>query len=376
MKKHSPLIKKWEKELREFNKNNLYRQLRLPSGLDFSSNDYLSLADHSGIRKSLIQALKQKLPLSASASRLIRGHSLWHEETENLFQKWIGYPALFFSSGYLANLGLISVLCENSVIFSDQMNHASLIDGCRLSKSPRHIYPHKNMEELERLLKKEKKKQKVIITESLFSMDGDFAPLEELSDLALKYQALLIVDEAHATGIYGSKGRGLCSLLKERDHIISVHPCGKALSASGAFITGPESLKKYLINKSRPFIYTTAPSPFLLFHIQCVLNFLIKDSERRELLKKKSDFFRKKVKKFAPIGESESVIVPVMTGSSKSAILLEKQLRKKGYDIRAIRYPTVPKGKERLRICIHYKHTYKQLEQLVFELRKGLKVRY
>lgn len=373
MKKNSVLIKKWEKELKGFSRQNLNRQLHLPKGLDFSSNDYLSLANHSGIRKLLIQALRNKLPLSSGASRLIRGHTTWHKDTENLFQKWVGYPSLFFGSGYLANLGLISTLCKDSILFSDQMNHASLIDGCRLSRSPCYIYNHKNMNELEELLKKEKQKNKIIITESLFSMDGDFAPLKELSDLALKYQAILIVDEAHATGVYGLNGKGLCSLLKKRDHIISVHPCGKALSANGAFVVGPESLKKYLVNKCRSFIYTTASSPLLLFHIQCVLNLLKKDSQRRELLKKKADFFREKVKSFSNIGDSESVIVPIITGSTASALFLEKKLQKKGYDIRAIRYPTVPKGKERLRICIHYNHTYKQLEQLIFDLKQGLK---
>ncbi|MDE0118512.1 MAG: 8-amino-7-oxononanoate synthase [Bdellovibrionales bacterium] len=355
----------WEKELQQLTHQNLNRKWKIPKGLDFSSNDYLSLAHHAGIRKSLIQVLKKNLPLSAGASRLIRGHTPWHEETEYLFKKYVRREsALFFSSGYMANLGLIPTLCKNSVIFSDQMNHASLIDGCRLSRRPCHIYPHKDINKLEHLLKKEKHKNKVIITESLFSMDGDFAPLEELSELALKYQTLLIVDEAHATGVYGPKGMGLCGLLKEKEHIISIHPCGKAISASGAFIAGPAILKKYLINKCRSFIYTTAPSPVLLFHIQCVLNTLKKEYKRRELLKKKVFFFRNKIKNLAHIGDSESMIIPIITGSANSALTMEKALQKKGYDIRAIRYPTVAKGKERLRICIHYDHTYKQLKEL------------
>ena len=363
-------VTEWEKELEKLTKENLNRKLKTPTGLDFSSNDYLSLAHHTGIRQSLIQALKKNLPLSAGASRLIRGHTHWHEETEQLFKKYVKREsALFFSSGYIANLGLIPTLCKKSVIFSDQMNHASLIDGCRLSHSPCHIYPHKDINTLEHLLKKEPHKNKVIITESLFSMDGDFAPLEELSELALKYKTLLIVDEAHATGIYGPKGMGLCGLLKEKEHIISIHPCGKAISAKGAFIAGPAILKKYLINKCRPFIYTTAPSPVLLFHIQCVLNVLKKEAKRRELLKKKADFFRNKIKNLTPIGDSESMIIPIITGSATSALTIEKTLQKKGYDIRAIRYPTVPKGKERLRVCIHYNHTYKQLEELIHILK-------
>ena len=374
IKVNSYFLSEWKQELKQLSQQNLNRRLKWNSGLDFSSNDYLSLSQHSGIRKSLIQSLKKNLPLSAGASRLVRGHTPWHEETETLFQQQVDRKSsvLFFSSGYLANLGLISTICKNAVLFSDQLNHASLIDGCRLSRSPCHIYAHKNMNELEALLKKEKQKKKVIITESLFSMDGDFAPLEELSQLALKYQSLLIVDEAHATGIYGSNGSGLCSLLKKKEHIIRIHPCGKALSASGAFVLGPPLLKKYLINKCRAFIYTTAPSPILLFHIQCVLNTLRKEPNRRKLLRKKSSFFRNLVKGFADIGDSESSIVPIITGSAAWAISLEKALQKKGYDIRAIRYPTVLKGKERLRICIHYKHTYKQLEQLAHCLKRFL----
>ncbi len=356
---------KWNTELKELEKQNLTRKLKLNSGMDFSSNDYLSLSNHPGIRKSLIQALKKNLPLSSGASRLLRGNTIWHEKTEKLFQKWINRPsALFFSSGYMANISLINTVCKDSILFSDQLNHASLIDACRFSGNICHIYPHKNTNELEKMLKKHKHKRKMIITESLFSMDGDFVPLEEISDLALKYQALLILDEAHTTGIYGPKGTGLCNSLKQREHIISVHPCGKALTSSGAFIAGPKVLKKYFINKCRPFIYTTAPSPVLLFHIQCVLNTLKKEPNRLKSLKKKAIFFRKKLKGFTDIKESESAIVPFITGSSTSALQMEKALQKKGYDIRAIRYPTVPLGKARLRVCIHYNHTYKQLENL------------
>ena len=371
IKNTSHYLIEWELELKKLKRQNLERTLKLNQTLDFSSNDYLSLAHHSGIRKSLIQALKKNLPLSSGASRLIRGHTPWHEETESLFQKQVNRPSvLFFGSGYLANLGLISTLCKKAIIFSDELNHASLIDGCQMSRQPCHIYSHKNMNELEDLLKKKKQKNKVIITESLFSMDGDFAPLQELSELALKYKSLLIVDEAHATGIYGLNGSGLCSPLKQKDHIISIHPCGKALSASGAFVAGPAFLREYLINKCRTFIYTTAPSPILLFHIQYVLNTLKKEPKRRELLKKKSYFFRNKIKGFTSIGESESMIIPIITRNTNLALSIEKTLQKKGYDIRAIRYPTVPKGKERLRICIHYNHTYKQLEQLAYHLKK------
>jgi len=365
----------WEKELNKLKSLNLKRSLHRDSLLDFSSNDYLSLAQHNSIRKSLIQALKNNLPLSSGASRLVRGTTLWHENTEKIFQKWIGRPALFFSSGYLANLGIISTLCKNAVIFSDRLNHASLIDGCRLSQSTCHIYAHKNTHELESYLKKYKhKKNKVIITESLFSMDGDFAPLEDISYLALKHQALLIVDEAHSIGVYGPQGKGLCKSLKNQDHIVAVYPCGKALSSHGSFVVGPEVLKQYLINKCRPFIYTTAPSPISLFHIQCVINTLINSPNRLKSLKKKALFFRQLIKDLNVYGDKDSVIVPVITGSATSAISLEKALKKEGFGVRAIRYPSVPKGEERIRICIHYNHTYKQLSSLADHLKEKARV--
>ncbi len=380
------LFSAWQKDLLSLGRQKQTRMLQIPQGLDFCSNDYLSLSQHPSIRKALIKALKSReptgnsreptgtrlLPLSAGSSRLIRGHTPYHEETENIFQKWVQREsALFFSSGYMANMGLIQALPKNVALFSDQLNHASLIDGCRLSRLPCHIYPHKDTNYLESLLKKEKKRMRVIVTESLFSMDGDFAPIEELSELAGRYQALLVIDEAHATGIHGHRGRGLFSLLKSQDNVVTVHPCGKALSASGAFVAGPSILKKYLINKARTFIYNTAPAPIVTVHIKYVLNTLRKEPKRRESLKKKALFFRKLMEK-SPFGTalSESAIVPVVLGSSEKALACERYLKTKGLNVRAIRWPTVPKGQARLRICLHYNHTYRQLRELAFWLKE------
>ena len=367
--------KEWSKQIGDLRKQGLERTLQTAQGLDFSSNDFLSLSHHSFIRQKLIKALKTGIPLNAGASRLIRGQTKWHEQTEKLFQKWIGRPsALFFSSGYLANMAIISTLGKDAVIFSDELNHASLIDGCRMLNQKKYIYPHKDLNVLEKFLKKEKEeKKKVIITESLFSMDGDRAPLKELSALALRYGALLIVDEAHSTGLYGNKGAGLCTLLKQKEHIISVHPCGKAMGASGAFIAGSKNLQPYLVNCCRPFIYSTAPHPLLLFHIQCVIKLLQKNSNRRTVLQKKAKYFRDKLKIFANIGESESAIVPLILGNNMVVLQLSKFLQNAGHDIRALRYPTVAKGQERLRICIHYNHTKKQLDDLIKNLRMYMK---
>ena len=384
---------KWAAELKSLEKQNLKRQLKLLHGLwDFTSNDYLSLSQEVKIRQALLKELKKKdLPLGAGASRLLSGHTKWHKETEQVFQKWVGREsALFFSSGYLANLGLLSALGSDSMFFSDELNHASLIDGMRLSRAKKYIYRHKDLNHLEELLKKPLVQtvtlyKKIIVTESVFSMNGDLAPLEELSFLALKYKALLMVDEAHAVGLCGKKGAGLVTLLPmtKKEHIVGIYPCGKALSAGGAFVCGPKILKEYLINTSRTFIYSTAPSPLHLFHIQCVLKFLSTEARRRQILQKKVLFFKNELKKFLSVKDGvffsggvlekpakqnsffESPIVPIKAPGAGVVLKLANVLQKKGYDIRAVRFPTVPKGEERLRLVIHYNHTLSQLKNLI-----------
>ncbi len=344
-----------------------------PPGVDFCSNDYLSLQFHTGIRKNLVQALKNPaMPLSGGSSRLIRGTTIWHQELEKTLKTWIKKPCLFFNSGYMAGTGLIATLCKKEdEVFSDQLNHASLIDGCRLSKAKVSVYKHKDIPHLHTLLKKSQRRYKFIITESLFSMDGDFAPLKALSFLSQKYKALLIIDEAHATGIYGPQGQGLSYSLGKSTPFLSLHPCGKALSTGGAFVAAPQSIKKYLINKSRPFIYTTAASPLQLQHLNLVMDTLKENPERRQTLKQKALFFRSQVQKFHPVEHSTSPIVPLLYKGNMKVTQMAKTLQKKGYDIRAIRHPTVPKGKERLRICIHYNHSFKDLKNLAQQIHKA-----
>ena len=192
-----------KKDLTDKKQNNLYREILPINGLDFTSNDYLSLNRHSQIKKELIQILNTDIPLSSTASPLLGGHSDWHFKAEQALKSFTDRPAvLSFSSGYQANLGLIPTLAKNRVIFSDELNHASLIDGIRLSTRPYHIFKHNDLNHLEDSLKKTTV-SKMIVTESLFSMSGDFCPLEDLSNLALKYKALLFIDEAHSTGLFG-----------------------------------------------------------------------------------------------------------------------------------------------------------------------------
>ena len=395
-KNHSPLLAFMEKGLAELKHKGLYRKLGAEGAgpasrqlKDFCSNDYLSLQFHKGIRKGLMSFLKGTVTpsprtkgdagrmnapgsLSGGSSPLIRGYSLWHQMAEKKFQKLTGHPSLFFNSGYMANVGVMTTVGGvGTCVFSDRLNHASLIDGCRLSRAEVQVYEHNNPSHLQSLLKKSRAKKKVIVTESLFSMDGDFAPLRELARLAERYQALLVVDEAHATGLYGPGGAGLSYPLKGPP-VIRIHPCGKALSASGAFVCAPVGVKNYLINRCRTFIYSTASPPINMHHICCVLNALENEPERREVVKNKALWFTNTLKGFCPVTPSTSPIVPVLVKGNQKALKLASFLRRGGYDVRAIRFPTVPKSQERLRVCIHYNHSMKDLKALAALLARGL----
>lgn len=358
------MFKSFEKALQERKIHSRYRVPVQPSGVDFTSNDYLNLSSHPYIRKALVTALEEGIPLSSRASRLLSGTLSWHEEMEEKLKAFIGREGtLIFSSGYLANVGVLPALIKGKTVFSDEYNHASLIDGILLSKSPYKVYNHNNLNMLKELLKKESG-EKVIVTESLFSMEGDFAPLKELSDLALQYGALLIVDEAHATGIFGNRFSGCVSDLKEKDHIVTLHTCGKALGGFGAFIGSSVLIKDYLINHCRSFIYTTALPPLMLVQWKAALEVLEKEPHRPLTLRKKALDFRTELSHLFPLEKTESPIVPLLTKGTDEALTKAKHLRDQGLDIRAIRFPTVPKGKERLRVVLKYTHTPQQLKIL------------
>ena len=343
----------------------LYRSLKRLNGVDFISNDYLDFSYHPEIRKKMIEALKSKIPLSSKSSRLLGGSTRWHENMEELLRSFIARPAaLIFSSGYQANVGVIPALADNKTLFSDEMNHASLIDGIRLSRARCHIYPHNNLEILEGLLKKTKG-EKIIITESLFSMTGDFSPLKELSFLALKYNALLYVDEAHGTGIFGKNFSGRVYDLSTKEHIITLHTFGKALGSFGAFIGSSQIIREYLINKCRSFIYTTALPPWLLIQWEAALNVLKKEPQRPLSLRKKALKFKEELSSLFSLEKNESPIVPLVFSSRSLALKNAMALRKKGFQVMALRYPTVPKNKEGLRLLLRNSHTKTDLQCIV-----------
>ncbi len=351
----------FKKDIEQKKQNLLYRKCRSLEDIDFSSNDYLDLSQHSEIKKDLIKSLREEgLALSSKASRLIGGTSPYHIQAEKQMAQFIRRPAvLSFCSGYQANLGLIPALSKERVIFSDQLSHASLIDGIRLSRRPYHIFRHNDWNHLEDLLKKEKG-GKLIVTESLFSMEGDFSPLEELSRLAQAYQALLLVDEAHSTGLFGKNLGGFVSDLKQKEHIVTVHTGGKALACSGAFVGSSVLIKKYLINNCRSFIYSTAVSPLLMLQWLAVLRVLKKERHRALNLRQKALQLRKDL----GLSLSESPILFIVLKNSKVALEFSRKLKQKGFFIPAIREPTVPKGRSGLRLSLHFQHTKEQLDLL------------
>ena len=358
------LFKSFQKELSDIKQKQLYRSLIRLQGVDFISNDYLDFSSHPEIRKKMIKALQTELPLSSKSSRLLGGSTKWHENTENILRNFTANnAALIFSSGFQANVGVIPALSHNKTIFSDELNHASLIDGIRLSRARYHIYPHNNLEILEDLLKKTKG-EKLIITESLFSMTGDFSPLRELSFLALKYNALLYVDEAHATGIFGKNFSGRVYDLNKREHIITLHTFSKALGSFGAFVSCNQTIKEYLINKCRSFIYTTAPPPWLMVQWMAALDVLKTEPERPLALRKKTLIFKKSLSNDFSLEINESPIVPISFPSRNLALKNTEILRKKGFQVVALRYPTVPQNKEGLRLILRYSHKEEELKCL------------
>jgi len=352
-------------------KEGLFRQLALLEGrVDFCSNDYLGLASDS-ILAEKIEADYQALPLAfrkngSTGSRLISGHSALIEQFEKECAAFHGSEAaLLFSSGYEANVGLISSLPqEGDVIFCDKLLHASLIDGLRLSKAERRIFKHNNLADLIHLLDQyPAETRKWIVVESIYSMDGDVAPLQELVDLKNKYPAELIVDEAHAGGIYGTEGQGLVHELGLCEEVFArVITFGKGWGNAGAVVIGSLALKEYLVNFARPFIYSTAPTPAHVSALLSTLHYLPSKNEARQKLQENITFFRENIHSDA-WGDSDSAIQTFfVTGNeavrAKAAAAIE-------FAVKPIVYPTVAKGKERIRITLSALHTKEQLLALI-----------
>lgn len=360
------------KELHSLRENGLWRHLTPHQGIDFASNDYLGLARSPDIRAHLIEFMKKTSQLGSTGSRLITGESEFYQETEALIADLFEVEsALIFGSGYLANLGVMTALgsLENVEFFSDALNHASLIDGMRLTRKPIHIFKHNELNHLESLLKLSTAKRKIIVTESIFSMKGDSPDLKQLLLLIEQFQALLVLDEAHATGVCGKKGLGLAlDTISNHNQIISIHTCGKALGAYGAFVTSNHHLRKLLINKSRSFIYSTALPPILLAHIQLALHEIQNGTQKNQLAHNIQ--FIKKIFTNASLEWNSAHIGFIHTPSNQKALAASEFLLAQGIHVRAIRSPTVAPNQEGLRITLKSFHTEQELQLLTNTLTK------
>ncbi|HLV78214.1 MAG TPA: 8-amino-7-oxononanoate synthase [Marinobacter sp.] len=373
-------------ELEQRRQAGLYRSRRLISGpqgpelvadgkplLSFCSNDYLGLANHAGNLSALRDALPET-GLGGAASHLVCGHHQAHHQLEQRLADFTQRrSALFFSTGYMANLGVISALAgRGDTIFSDRLNHASIIDGCLLSRARVRRYRHGDVAQLEHLLA-QTSGHKLVVTDGVFSMDGDLAPLRELAGVCRSHDALLVVDDAHGIGVLGPQGRGsvLAAGLTEKDVPILIGTLGKAVGTSGAFVAGPEVLIDYLIQSARTYIYTTAMPPALALATCASLDLIEQADERRGHLQKLISRFRRGARQLDyQLMPSATPIQPIMVGDNHQALALSHGLEKQGLLVTAIRPPTVPEGEARLRVTLSAAHTEAQLERLLLALER------
>jgi len=378
-------------ELSRLKKENLYRLLRTIDGpqsskvkikgksfILLSSNNYLGLINHPYIKRKSADALK-KYGTGSGSSRLISGNTALYDKLEKKIAAFKGCESsLVFSSGYAANVGTISALADKGdIIFSDELNHASIIDGSRLSGAKIFVYPHNDIEVLERSLKKSAKyKKRLIITDSIFSMDGDLADLPEIVRIAEKYNAILMVDDAHATGVLGKKGRGSAEYFNINGKIdVYMGTLSKAIGSVGGFICGSGKLTEYLINKSRSFIYSTGLPPAALAASLAAFEIIEKDLSFKERLWENVSFLKNGLDELGyDTMNTKTQIIPVLLKSEKRTLKAMNYLYEKGIFLPGIRPPTVPQGKSRLRATVMATHSKIDLEHVLDLFRKMKRV--
>ncbi len=342
--------------LAELQAAGLLREMRLPAGIDLVSNDYLGLAEHPYVTEAM-RAMVADLPAGSGGSRLLRGHHEIFEIVEEQLAAFSGSEAaLLFGSGYAANIGLLqAVVSPDDLVVSDARNHASLIDGIRLTKAATVIYPHQDLDALEAALSRPRVGRAFVITESVFSMDGDLTPLVDVCAIAERAGAIVIVDEAHATGMYGTRGSGRVEALGLRDRVVAtIHTGGKALGSGGAWVAGSRALRDVMVNRARSFIFSTAPLPVLGVALGAGLHLVEREPERRRDVHRKSSVLRAALREAGVEAGGESMIVPIVVGDNDTATALQSGLAAAGFDVRAIRPPSVAPGTARLRVTVRY----------------------
>lgn len=379
-----------EQHLADLENRGLYRRMRLVSGpqgarvlldgkpvLVMCSNNYLGLADHPRVRESAADAAR-RWGVGSSGSRLISGNMTVHRRLEKRLAEFTGTDsALVFGSGYLANTGIIPALTRpGDVVFSDELNHASIIDGCRLSRAEVFVYDHGDLEHLAWGLRQAKGHGSLIVTDSMFSMDGDVAPLEGIVELAGRHDARVMVDEAHAFGTTGPGGRGLVAdagLVNEVDVIVGT--LGKSLGAYGAFAACDTQMARFLVNAARSFIFSTAPAPPVMAAAAEALEILIEQPRRVQRLRQNSELFRRELARHGfDVGPDGGQIVPLVTGTADSAMKMTEFALERGVFAQGIRPPTVAPGLCRLRLSVLASHKPDELRSAARVLTAAAKV--
>lgn len=335
------------------------RTLKPRSGVDFASNDYLALAESAELKAAAIAAIERGVPLGAGGSRLLRGNHEEHEALEAEAAEFFGAEsALYFGGGFSANTAIVSTApARGDLIVYDELIHASVHDGMRLSRADCRAARHNDPQSFDDEIQTWRTHgggggQVWIAIESLYSMDGDRAPLADFAQIAARRDAMLIIDEAHATGVFGRGGRGFASELEGAGNVVSLHTCGKALGAAGALVLAPKTIRDYLVNRARPFIYATAPSPLMAAVVRAALKIVRDEPKRRQQLHDLIAHTERRLRADTPFQPSGSQVQPIIVGADDAATSLAAAMQARGFDMRAIRPPTVPEGTARLRMTL------------------------
>ena len=340
----------------------------------FCSNDYLGLANHPALIAAAQQAA-ERWGVGSGASHVVSGHLRPHAELEERLAAFVGQErALYFTTGYMANLAIAPTLVErNDAIFADKLNHASLIDAAQLARAEHIRYPHGDLDHLARRLAQSSARRKLILTDAVFSMDGDLAPLPELFELAERYDAWLVVDDAHGFGVLGPGGRGSLAHfgLPSSPRLILMGTLGKAAGVSGAFVAGDRRVMEWLMQRARPYIFTTASSPIIAAALIASLELITNGDERRAHLQQLIARLQAGLSGLAqPLLPSPTAIQPLIIGGNEAAVQLAGQLFERSLWVPAIRPPTVPTGTARLRISLSAAHSNDQMDALIQALRE------
>ncbi len=369
--------------LEDLKARHLYFQLPVLSGeqkavtvvngrevINLSSNNYLGLTTHPKLRRAAIEATR-KFGTGTGAVRTIAGTMTIHMELEEQIARFKGSEAaVVFQSGFTANAGTVAaILSKEDLIISDELNHASIIDGCRLSKATIKIFKHRDVADCERILKESENwnGRKLLITDGVFSMDGDIAPLPELCDLAEKYNCIMMIDDAHSSGVLGRGGRGTVDHFGCQGRVdIQVGTLSKAIGSMGGYVCGPRELIEFLYHRARPFLFSTSHPPAVIGACQAAFT-LLESADGERLVKRlwsNTKFFKRGLKRLGlDIGASQTPITPIMIGDAAKAFEFSKAIFDEGIFAQALGYPTVPQGKARLRTIVTAAHKRKELTQ-------------